>query len=339
MTTVELGVGADLAFAMYHRMRLIRRFEEHIVDLVNSNEIAGVTHEYIGQEAVAVGICSALRSNDVITSTHRGHGHIIAKGGEVRFMLAELMGRATGYNKGRGGSMHIADFSLGIYGANGIVAAGAPIACGAAYSFKWRQTGQVAASFFGDGGINQGVLSESLNLAAIWNLPVIFVCENNGYAVTTPITAVSNEKLWKRAAAFGVSSVAVDGMDVRAVYEVAQEAVERARRGDGPSFIECRTYRYLGHQTAERVMKLSYRSEAEIEEWRRRDAIEAWAHQLIESGQWTDKDRADADAAVEAELEEGIAFARESDWPNPASALDFMYASPYPDIPAKGWEA
>lgn len=336
--SVLLDATPDEAVEMYRRMRLIRRFEENIVALVNTNEIAGVTHEYIGQEAVAVGICSALRVADVITSTHRGHGHIIAKGGKVRFMLAELMGRATGYNKGRGGSMHIADFSLGIYGANGIVAAGAPIACGAAYTFKWRRTDQVAVSFFGDGAINQGVLSESLNLAAIWKLPVVFVCENNGYAVTTPIAEVSNEELWRRAAAFGVSSVAVDGMDVFAVHRAASEAVDRARLGGGPSFIECRTYRYVGHQTAERVMNLSYRTDAEIEEWRLRDAIEACNRELLESGTWTSEDRARIDAEVEAEIEEGIKFARDSSWPKATDALDYMYSSPYPEIPARGWE-
>lgn len=234
--------------------------------------------------------------------------------------------------------MHIADFSLGIYGANGIVAAGAPIACGAAYTFKWRRTDQVAVSFFGDGAINQGVLSESLNLAAIWKLPVVFVCENNGYAVTTPIAEVSNEELWRRAAAFGVSSVAVDGMDVFAVHRAASEAVDRARLGGGPSFIECRTYRYVGHQTAERVMNLSYRTDAEIEEWRLRDAIEACNRELLESGTWTSEDRARIDAEVEAEIEEGIKFARDSSWPKATDALDYMYSSPYPEIPARGWE-
>ena len=334
-----IDIGRDEAIAMYYRMRLIRRFEENVVDLVNSNEIAGVTHEYVGQEAVAVGVCSALNADDVITSTHRGHGHIIAKGGKVRFMLAELMGRITGYNKGRGGSMHIADFSLGIFGANGIVAAGAPIACGAAFAFQRQGQGRLAASFFGDGAINQGVLAESLNLAAIWKLPVVFICENNGYAVTTPIGDVITDELWHRAAAFGVLSVAVDGMDVFAVRRAMAEAVARARSGQGPSFLECRTYRYVGHQTAERVMKLSYRTNAEIEEWRQRDAIEACARRLIETGAWAAEDRAVADAAVEAEIEEGIAFARTSSWPDEADALKYMYASPYPDLPAKGWEA
>ncbi|RZJ02213.1 MAG: thiamine pyrophosphate-dependent dehydrogenase E1 component subunit alpha, partial [Haliea sp.] len=232
-------------------MRLIRRFEERVAEQVDANEIAGVCHEYIGQEAVATGVCAALRDDDVITSTHRGHGHIIAKGGKVRYMLAELFGRTTGYNQGRGGSMHIADMRIGIFGANGIVGAGAPMACGAAYRFKRAGDDRVAVPFFGDGAINQGVLHEALNLGAIWNLPVVYVCENNMYAITTPLREVTKLPPHERARAYGMPGIVADGMDVQAVYEATREAVRRARAGEGPSFLEFETYRYVGHYTAE----------------------------------------------------------------------------------------
>lgn len=333
-----VDVSIEMAERMYHLMRMIRRFEERTVELVDANEIAGVTHEYVGQEAVAAGVCTALRDDDIITSTHRGHGHIIAKGGKVRYMLAELMGRETGYNKGRGGSMHIADLSLGIYGANGIVSAGAPIACGAAHSFKRHRSDRVAVAFFGDGGANQGVLQESLNLATIWDLPVVFVCENNLYAITTPIKAMTRVELHVRAAAFGMPGEATDGMDVQAVHEATLRAVERARAGQGPTFLECRTYRYFGHYTGERYMKLGYRTDEEIEQWRKRDAVVTWGQRLIEAGLWTKADRDTVDQAVEDELEEAVAFARQSPWPHPSTALDHMYAKPYPGTPAWGRE-
>jgi len=335
---MAVGLPRTLAEGLYRRMRLIRRFEEEVAALVDANEIAGVCHEYVGQEAVAAGVCAALRVDDVITSTHRGHGHVIAKGGEVRYMLAELLGRVTGYNRGRGGSMHIADISLGIFGANGIVGAGAPMACGAAYRFKLAGDRRVAVSFFGDGAVNQGVLHEALNLAAIWDLPVVFVCENNLYAITTALRAVSKLEPHQRAAAYGMPGLAVDGMDVEAVYLAAAAAVERARQGGGPTFVECKTYRYVGHYTAERFMKLSYRSEDEIAAWRQRDAIETWGRRLIEAGLWNGEDLAAADQAVEQEIAQAIAFARASPWPEPASALDYMYSRTYAGTPAWGAE-
>src|SRR5438128_2547378 len=206
---------------LYRTMRTIRRFEERVVDLVNANEIAGVTHEYVGQEAVAAGVCAALRRGDVITSTHRGHGHVIAKGADVRRMMAELLGRVDGLNRGRGGSMHIADVSLGIYGANGIVAAGAPFAAGAAWAAKTESSDRVAVTFFGDGGANQGVLHETMNLAALWSLPLVFVCENNGYAVTLAQSASTAGSLVERAAAYGLAAGFVGGADVGGVLGAA----------------------------------------------------------------------------------------------------------------------
>jgi acetoin:2,6-dichlorophenolindophenol oxidoreductase subunit alpha len=325
----------DDLIELYRTMRLIRRFEQRVVELVNRNEIAGTTHEYVGEEAVATGVCRALRADDVITSTHRGHGHILAKGGEPRRMMAELMGRATGYNRGRGGSMHIADLGLGIYGANGIVGAGAPIACGAAMAAKLRGEDRVAVAFFGDGATNQGTLHEAMNLAAIWRLPVVFVCENNGYAISASIRDMSTlERLADRAAAYRMPGVTVDGMDVRAVRAAASDAIARARAAGGPTFLECRTYRFVGHFTAERALGIRYRSDEEIAEWRARDPIVTYPAWLREQG-LCDPSRIDEE--VEAVLDEAIEFARRSPWPVPEEALEGMYAVPYAGLPARGW--
>ena len=306
---------------LYRTMRLIRRFEERIVDLVNANEIAGVTHEYVGQEAVATGVCAALARDDVITSTHRGHGHVIAKGADVRRMMAELLGRVDGLNRGRGGSMHVADLSVGILGANGIVAAGAPFAAGAAWAGRRNGTNVVAATFFGEGGANQGVLHETLNLCALWRLPVLFVCENNGYAVTLSQERSTSGSLVERAAAYGMAAESVDGMDVEAVLGAATAAVTRARAFGGPTFLECRTYRFYGHHTAERTMKLGYRTDEEIARWRERDPL------ITAGAVLDDRVRARIDAEVEELLDGAVAFARASAAPDPADALDFVYAS------------
>lgn len=324
----------DRLIALYRTMRLIRRFEERVVELVNRDEIPGVTHEYVGEEAVATGVCNALRPDDVITSTHRGHGHILAKGGDPRRMIAELMGKASGYNRGRGGSMHIADLSLGIYGANGIVGAGTPIACGAAFAAKLQGSDRVGVAFFGDGGMNQGVVHEAMNLAAIWRLPVVFVCENNGYAISAPISQMALvERLADRAAGYGMPGEAVDGMDVLAVHAATTRAVERARAGGGPTLLECRTYRFGGHFSAEKARGIKYRSDEEIAEWRKRDPLVTYPAWLKREGIC---DPARVDAEVEAQLEEAIAFARQSPFPAPEEALDGMYAVSYPELPARG---
>jgi pyruvate dehydrogenase E1 component alpha subunit len=322
---------------IYRKMRLIRRFEERVIDLVNANEIAGVTHEYIGEEAIAVGVCTALKPTDVITSTHRGHGHLIAKGCDVRRMMAELFGRETGYNRGKGGSMHIADLSIGIYGANGIVAAGAPIAAGAAWASKIRRSGLVAVTFFGDGGANQGVLHETMNMAGIWKLPLLFVCENNQYAVTTPVSyATAGGSISQRAGGYGFPGVCVDGMDVEAVMLAARTAVERARAGEGPTLIECKAYRYQGHFTAERALKLTYRPSEEIETWRALDPIVRYTSRLQEMGVMDGKQRAEVDSDIEALLDEAVEFARASAWPPAHEALAHMYAINYAGLPARG---
>ena len=313
----------------YTSMRLIRAFEELVVQLVNSNEIAGVTHEYIGEEAVAVGVCAALEADDVLTSTHRGHGHLLARGADPAKMLAELLGRETGLNRGRGGSMHIADVSLGIYGANGIVGAGVPFALGAAATPTESGKTRVAVAFFGDGALNQGVLLESFNLAAAWNLPVIFCCENNGYAVTTPLAKSMPVTPVERAAGFGIPGQEVDGMDVIAVAEAARLAVDHARSGKGPYFLDCQTYRLVGHHTAERTMNLTYRTQDEIESWATRDpllvATEHARHAGIPSARFEA-----ADAEVRERLASSLDIAREGAVPKAESALDYSYSSLIP---------
>ena len=334
MQAVQSAMTSDQV-DLYRTMRLIRRFEERVVELVNRNEIPGVTHEYVGEEAVAAGICAALRSDDVITSTHRGHGHILAKGGAPRRMIAELMGKATGYNGGRGGSMHIADLSLGVYGANGLVGAGVPIACGAAFAAKYERTGRVAVAFFGDGAMNQGVVHEAMNLAAAWRLPVVFVCENNGYAISLSIreaTAITD--LADRAAGYGMPGRVVDGMDVLAVREAAREAVARARAGEGPTLLECKTYRFVGHFTAEKSLGIRYRTEDEVQRWRARDPIVTYAEWMRREAVG---DPGLVDAEVERLLDEAIEFARASAPPRPDEALAGMYAVTYPGLPARGW--
>lgn len=310
-----------LRASLYRTVLTIRRFEELVVQFVNSNDIAGVTHEYIGEEAIAAGVCAALRDDDYITSTHRGHGHVLAKGADPGRMLAELFGRTTGLNRGRGGSMHIADVSLGVLGANGIVAAGTPFAAGAAWSSRQKGSDRVAVAFFGDGGINQGVLHETLNLAALWKLGVIFVCENNGYALTLPAERATAGAMSERVAAYGIPSRVVDGMDPEAVYEAANEAVVRARAGDGPSFIQCDAYRFSGHHTAEGTMGLSYRTDEEIETWRMRDPVEAAGARLDPAR------RAAIDREVEERLAATVDVARNGPFPTPEDACDYMYAS------------
>lgn len=316
--TVDTALGEEL----YRRMRTIRRFEETVVELVNTNEIPGTTHEYIGQEAVAAGVCVALRRNDMVASTHRGHGHVIAKGADVGRMFAELMARTTGLNRGRGGSMHVADLSLGVLGANGMVAGGAPFALGAAWGHRADGRDDVAVAFFGDGALGQGVLLECFNLAALWQLPVVFVCENNGYAVSLSVQDAVAGPITARAQACEIPAVTVDGMDAREVHAAAVEAVERARHGGGPSFIECITYRFAGHHTAEASLKLTYRTPDEIARWRKRDPL------LVARAWLAEADIGRIDAEVEEVIDRGVAFGRSSPAPDPATALDFMYASP-----------
>jgi pyruvate dehydrogenase E1 component alpha subunit len=316
---VTLHVGLDVA--LYRQIRLIRRFEECALDLVASGDIVGGIHPYIGQEAVAAGVCHALRVDDVIASTHRGHGHVLAKGASPRAMMAELLGRSTGLNRGRGGSMHAADVSVGVLGANAIVGANGAIVAGAAWAARQSGSDRVAVSFFGDGALNQGVLLEALNLAALWELPAVFVCENNGYATTMPTKSGTAGTAVGRAQAFGIPAVVVDGMDARTVLDAAATAVDRAREGGGPTFLECVTYRFEAHHTVEHVLRPKYRSAEEIAQWRERDPL------MIQGARIDAVDRAAIDAEVEAVITEAVEFGLASPPPRPEEALDYLYAS------------
>ncbi|MEU8953444.1 thiamine pyrophosphate-dependent dehydrogenase E1 component subunit alpha [Streptomyces sp. NPDC048518] len=306
---------------LYRTMRLIRRFEEYCIKLVRSGEIAGGIHPYIGQEAIAAGVCAALRPDDYITSTHRGHGHVLAKGADPAAMMAELTGRVTGLNKGRGGSMHAADVSLGILGANGIVGAGAPIAAGAAWAALRADEDRVAVSFFGDGAVSQGVVLETFNLAALWRLPVLFVCENNGYASTLTVDNAVAGTIVGRAAAFGIPAVQLDGADAEAVMAATREHADRARSGGGPVLLECTAYRFDAHHTWEHRSFVRYRTQEEVAEGRSRDPL------LIQAELIPAEARDRIDREVEEVLESAREFALESPKPDPADALDHLYAT------------
>jgi acetoin:2,6-dichlorophenolindophenol oxidoreductase subunit alpha len=307
-----------------HKMHLIRKFEEGAEESYMRGLIHGTMHLSIGQEASAMGICMALRADDQITSTHRGHGHCIAKGARVDRMFAEFFGKTTGYCKGRGGSMHIADVSAGNLGANGIVAGGIPIAVGAALSAKMQKNGKVVICFFGDGANNEGAFHESLNMAAIWKLPVVFVCENNGYGMSTSAarsTAVAD--IATRAAAYSMPGVIVNGNDFSAVAEASTNAVERARRGEGPTLIENKTYRHRGHSKSDRNR---YRTKDEIDEWKsQRDPIALFEAELRQFGIMDEKAIEELRAAVDAEIAAGIAFAKDSPAPTTAEVLNYVY--------------
>ncbi len=314
---------------MYTRMLTIRRFDERALEMSRAGVMPGAVHTYIGEEAVATGVCANLRPDDRITSTHRGHGHIIAKGGDLKRMMAELFGRTTGYCKGKGGSMHIANFSIGILGACGIVGGGLPIATGSGLAAKLQGRDQVTACFFGDGAANEGTFHESVNLAAIWKLPVIYVCENNMYAVSTPAAySLSVKDVAERGAAYRIPGVVVDGQDVVAVYEATAEAVRRAREGSGPSLIECKTYRYMGHVGGEEIFKRTpYRTDQEIEEWKRtRDPINDFEAKLLKMGVMTKEAAAEIDKRIKAQLDEAVSFAQESPLPRPEDALADVFA-------------
>jgi TPP-dependent pyruvate/acetoin dehydrogenase alpha subunit len=305
---------------LYRTVRLIRRFEERAIEFVRSGEIVGGIHPYVGQEAIAAGVCAALTSVDVITSTHRGHGHVLARGADPGRLLAELMGRESGLNKGRGGSMHAADFSLGILGANAIVGAAGSIATGAAWAHRRQGRDTVAVTFFGDGAMNEGMLLEAFNLAALWRIPVIFVCENNGYATTMPVESAVAGSITGRARAFGMPAFTIDGQDPETVLKATTAAVARARSGKGPMFLECLTYRFDAHHTFEHRARLDYRSPDELSTGRSRDPV------AIQGARLSDHERAEVDEEVEAVLDAAAEFALGSAHPDPADALEYLYA-------------
>jgi len=320
-----MDIGKDKLLWMYERMRLIRNFEDRLHADFAAGKIPGFVHLYAGEEAVAVGVCATLRDEDFITSTHRGHGHCIAKGVDVKAMMAEIYGRAGGACKGKGGSMHIADVDKGMLGANGIVGGGPPLACGAGLTAKVKGTDQVTVCFFGDGASNQGTTAEGMNLAGIWKLPVVFVCENNRYAETTsPDYSVSGRDIAARARGFGMPSVAVDGQDVLAMYETTREAVARARRGDGPSFIEAQTYRYYGHFEGDTIQ---YRTKAEEEFYRSRDCLERFRKTVLGQGLAREAELDAIDRRAKDAIEEAVRFAEQSPLPAPAQTLTDVYVS------------
>jgi len=325
MLTTKGSTTPEVLFELYRRMTLIRKFEERVAKLFARGKLPGFVHLYIGQEAVAVGVCSVLHTEDYITSTHRGHGHTIAKGGDVKRMMAELYGKVTGYCKGKGGSMHITDMSVGMLGANGIVSGGLPIAMGAAYGAgKIRQTDQVVVAFFGDGATNEGPFHESANMASAWKLPMIFACENNLYGVGTRLGRISpTEDLVVRGSGYQMPTMSVDGMDVLAVREATEAAVANARAGKGPTFIEFKTWRYKGHFEGENPM---YWDKDEFDSWVKRDAIQRLGRIMIDQGVATQSKLDEVAQDVEHELDEAVRFAEESPLPAPEDALNDIFA-------------
>ena len=314
---------------IYKKMRLIREFEDRLHQDFAAGKIPGFVHLYAGEEAVATGVCANLTDNDFITSTHRGHGHCIAKGVDINEMMAEIYGKATGSCNGKGGSMHIADVDKGMLGANGIVGGGPPLACGAGLTAKIKNTDQVTVCFFGDGASNQGTTMEGLNLAGIWKLPVIFVCENNGYAETTsPDYSVSGQDIAARARGFGMPSVAVNGLDVFAMYEAVREAVERARRGDGPTFIEAQTYRYYGHFEGDSIQ---YRDRDEEARFREQDCLTHFRNVVTEQGLLSGAELDTIDAEAKEVIAGAVAFAENSPLPATTETLTDVYV----DFPAE----
>ncbi|OQY32430.1 MAG: hypothetical protein B6243_07505 [Anaerolineaceae bacterium 4572_5.2] len=321
-----MSISNEQKIEMYRRMWLIRAFEEKARELFMKNMMRGTTHMYIGEEAIAVGVCSALNKDDYITSTHRGHGHCLAKGGDPKAMMAELLGRATGYCKGKGGSMHIADLDLGILGANGIVGGGIGLAAGAAYAGKYRGDRSVAVSFFGDGAINQGVFYETANMAALWKLPLIYVCEQNQFSEFSYAEQfLADTDLTKRALPFGFPGINVNGNDVLAVYEATGEAVARARRGDGPTLIVAKTYRIEGHTIGD---PLTYRKKGEVDTWKddEHDPLPRMGKCLLKESILLPEELTAIENEARQICEEAVEFALSSPEPELKTLWDDVYA-------------
>lgn len=319
----------------YRRMQRIRQFEESVQKLYLAGRIPGAAHLSIGHEAAIVGACLALRDDDYMVGTHRSHGHPIGKGAKLDALMAEVMGKVTGICKGRGGSMHLADSTVGILGESAIVGGGIPLAAGAALSIKVRGADQVSLGFFGDGASNQGTFHETLNMAAVWKLPVIFFCENNRYAITTSVQkSHAQPDIAKRAQGYDIPGVIVDGQEVSAVYEATRAAVERARRGDGPTLIEAKTYRFDEHQIGLKIIGESYRSESEIQEYmNHRDPLVLYKSVLVKSG-FSEAEIGAVEKEVAEEVARSIEFAEQSPLPDPADVYQNMYANPinYPAV-------
>ena len=313
----------DLEIKLYKSMLKIRYFEESVKKLYEDGDIPGSVHLYTGEEAVAAGACAALRLSDFITSTHRGHGHIIARGGDLKKVMAELFGKSTGYNGGRGGSMHIATMDLGILGANGIVGAGIPIATGAALSSSLRKSDQVTICFFGDSASNQGTFHESLNIAASFNLPIIYICENNLYGVGTCILNTTKcRDISERSKSYGMPGESIDGNDVLKVYESVRKAVESARKGGGPVLIECKTYRWHSHFEGEPD---NYRDPAEVKKWKQKEPIKRFEKHILAGNILSKEEMSTIKDEVSGEVKSAIDFAKESPYPSGDTALEFVY--------------
>jgi TPP-dependent pyruvate/acetoin dehydrogenase alpha subunit len=327
MAGTETVVSHQDLMRLYERMLLIRRTEERLRDENKAGNLPGAVHLYIGEEAIATGVCANLRESDMITSTHRGHGHYLAKGGDLNAMLAEIWAKSTGICKGMGGSMHVADFSKGILGANGIVGAGFAIATGAAYSAMLAGEGRIVVDFFGDGSSNQGTLMECLNIAALWQLPLVFVCENNTFSEFSPAKTVTAGVIADRARAFAIPTEVIDGNEVTAVWKAAKTAVERARNGGGPSFIEAHTYRIQGHLEAEDLFLggQRYREPEEIESWKKRGPIEVTRKQLEAGGPAAVAQLEEIEQRVMAQVDAAVRFAVESPPADPELAFTLMF--------------
>lgn len=318
---VSQTLSKEMAKSMFRDMWRIRRFEQEVFEFYKRGLMPGLAHLYLGEEAVAVGTCAALRLDDYIGSTHRGHGHLLAKGADMDRMMAEILGKATGYSKGKGGSMHIMAMDKGVLGANGIVGGGIPIATGAGYSCKYRNTDQIVVCFFGDGASNEGTFHESVNMAAAWDLPVLYVIENNQYGITVDINRVTKEHdLAKRAIGYGIDGYTIDGNDVMAVYETVREAAEKARGGGGPAIIECKTYRWQGHNVGDPG---KYRPAEEVKYWKERDPVEL----LLARGLLTEEERKEIEDCVETEVQAACKFAVDSPYPEESELMTDIFSN------------
>jgi TPP-dependent pyruvate/acetoin dehydrogenase alpha subunit len=326
LTSDAARISQAVLLEMYRRMVTIRKFEEMVYDVYSRGIMPGLAHLYTGMEAVAVGVCINLRPTDNITSTHRGHGHLLAKGGEPKRMFAELLGKAAGYNHGKGGSMHIVDMSLGILGANGIVAGGMGIAAGAALSAKVRHEDRVSVAFFGDGALNEGLFYETANMASLWKLPVVYVMENNAYGEYTSTARSTAGSGPARAEAMGIPAVCVDGNDVLAVYSAAHWAIAEARAGHGPRFVECQTYRWRGHHMGDQGDTYGYRSQAEIEEWMKKDPIPRFGLRLQTEDQINTATLATIDDEVQQHITDAVEFAKQAPYPDSSEVYEHVYA-------------
>lgn len=322
-----LDLGREEMLALFRRLVLIRRCEEQLARAHQMGRIHGACHTYVGQEAIAVGVCAHLRPDDTVFSTHRGHGHALAKGVSPREVCAELLGRVTGCSQGRGGSMHLFKPEVGLMGTSGIVGPSILQATGAGYSFKLLKTDRVAVAFFGDGAVNNGAFHEGLNMASIWRLPVLFVCENNLYATEIAFADVTgNPNVGERGASYGLPGHTIDGNDLAAVYSAAGEAIRRARSGGGPTLLECRTYRTRPH--SEGMRDTGYRTQEEIQAWKARDPILRFREQILAGGIVEAGELAAVEQEVNTEVEAALAFAEESPWPDPATVAAYVYSTP-----------